>query len=64
MLLLQIAAEKFQICSGYFLPKGPRKLRLVLFIFWVFFFFSKISEFTIVPYGETKNPNYLENELS
>ncbi len=40
--------------------------REFFFIFWIktYDFFPKNFKFTIVPYGETKNLNYLENELS
>ena len=51
-----------------FLPNGPHKTTFGIFEilrlpFLIFFFFENFKS-TIVPYRETKNLNYLENERS
>ncbi len=46
-----------------FLLSGPHKSTVLDFWHFKFPMFNKFLNFTIVPYGVTKNLNYLENEL-
>ncbi len=45
-----------------FLLSGPHKSTVLIFINFEFLIFNELLNFTNVPYGETKNLNYLENE--
>ena len=45
-----------------FLLSGPHKSTVLDFLNFEFLIFNEFLNFTIVPYGETKNLNYLENE--
>ncbi len=56
-------SQRFSDFSCFFLPMWSSQNVEDLPIFNYFFFFEN-SKFTIVPYGETKNLNYLENERS
>ncbi len=47
-----------------FLPNGPHKTTFETLGSWFSTIFFENFKFTIVPYGKTKNLNYLENELS
>ena len=67
LLLLQIAAKRFETCPEFSSQWSSQKY---VWDFWNFeflifndFFFEN-SKFTIVAYGEIKNLNYLENERS
>ena len=47
-----------------FLPSGPHKVLLELSLRYLTIFFFENFNFTVVPYGEIKNLNYMENERS
>ncbi len=64
--LLQIAAKYFQTFLEF---SSQWSSHNCVWDFWIFEFaifndFFENLKFTIVPYGETKNLNYLENERS
>ncbi len=45
-----------------FLLSGPHKSSVLNFWNFEFTIFNELLNFPILPYGETKNLNYLENE--
>ncbi len=68
LLLLHVTFNSFQICpecSCQWFSQTTLGIFFIEFlIFNDFFFFFENFKFVIVPYGETKNLNYLENESS